>query len=419
LRIKAISAADACNACVVFTLYGANIYTSEYKKNSKKDSEMSLSSSDRFTANTYKKRWLTVIVVTGLFLILARIGAPYAVQYYINQQIKQTKGITGQVGDVDLHLYRGAYSVDDIKIYAVGEQSPPKPLLSVKRLDFSLAWSAVLNGNLVTDMVFTQPKIVVYDKDTTTPEQNQQVKDERTWIGLANNLVVFSIDTLKIVDGKVSLINQTKKGEIPTYIANINANVNNITNAQNLAKTLVTSVDVKGDLMGEATLSVVGKLDPFSEQANFDFNLEVQRFSVKQIQTVFNVYTPFDIEAGGIDGAMELAAKSNKVTGYAKAGVYNLSIFSWRDDIEKDGDGLFTLIFEGGADILSAILENDESQLVATRIPIEGTLDNTDISTFQAVISVLKNAFFDATKMQVDDIVSYESVETSSSTEEQ
>ena len=380
---------------------------------------MSLSRSDRFSADMHKRTWFTVIVVTVLLLILARVGAPYAVQYYINQQINQTKGITGQVGDVDLHLYRGAYSVDDIEIYAVDEQSSPKPLLSVKTLDFSLAWSAVLNGNLVTNMVFSQPKVVVYDKDTTTPEQNQQVKDERTWIGLANNLVVFSIDTLKIIEGKISLVNQTKKGEIPTYIANINADIKNITNAQNLTKTLVTSVDVKGDLMGEATLTLVGKLDPFSEQANFDFNMEVQRFSVKQIQTVFNVYTPFDIEAGGIDGAMELAAKSNEVNGYAKAGVYDLSIFSWREDAEKDDDGLFTIIFEGGADLLSAILENDESQLVAARIPIEGTLDSTDISTFQAVVSVLKNAFFDATKMQVDDIVSYESVTTSSSEEEQ
>jgi len=380
---------------------------------------MPLSRSDRFSADMHKRTWFTVIVVTVLLLILARIGAPYAVQYYINQQINQTKGITGQVGDVDLHLYRGAYSVDDIEIYAVDDQSSPKPLLSVKTLDFSLAWSAILNGNLVTNMVFSQPKIVVYDKDTTTPEQNQQVKDERTWIGLANNLVVFSIDTLKIIDGKISLVNQTKKGEIPTYIANINADINNITNAKNLTKTLVTSVDVTGDLMGEAALTLVGKLDPFSEQANFDFNLEIQRFSVKQIQTVFNVYTPFDIEAGGIDGAMELAAKSNEVNGYAKAGVYDLSIFSWREDVEKDDDGLFTIIFEGGADLLSAILENDESQLVAARIPIEGTLDNTDISTFQAVVSVLKNAFFDATKMKVDDIVSYESVATSSSEEEQ
>ncbi len=77
--------------------------------------------------------------MTLMLVISARIGAPYAVQYYINQQINQTKGMMGQVGDVDLHLYRGAYSVDDIEIYAVDEQSPPKPLLSVRTLDFSLA----------------------------------------------------------------------------------------------------------------------------------------------------------------------------------------------------------------------------------------------------------------------------------------
>lgn len=120
------------------------------------------------------------------------------------------------------------------------------------------------------------------------------------------------------------------------------------------------------------------------------------------------MYTPFDIEAGGIDGAMELVAKDNNLNGYVKAGVQNLSVFSWREDIEKDDDGIFTAIFEGSVDLLGSILENDESKLVAARIPIEGQLDNTDVSTFQAVISVLKNAFFDAFKMKVDNVISFE-----------
>lgn len=176
----------------------------------------------------------------------------------------------------------------------------------------------------------------------------------------------------------------------------------------------MTSLNIEGDLMGEAALSLKGQLDPFSEKANFDFNVEVQRFSVKHLETVFKVYTPFDIEAGGIDGAMEVAAKDNVLNGYAKAGVYDLSVFSWREDIEKDDDGLFTAIFEGSIDILSELLENDESELVAARIPIDGTLNNTDISTFQAVVSVLKNAFLEAFKMEVDDVISFETVESTS-----
>ncbi|MBH0025939.1 DUF748 domain-containing protein [Pseudoalteromonas sp. SWN29] len=368
-------------------------------------------------SNVFHSKWFNSLAAILLVLIIARIAAPYVVQYYVNYQLKHTQGVTGHVGDVDLFLYRGAYAIDDVEIYAVDATSAPKPLLSIQTLDFSLAWSALLKGNLVTNMAFTRPEIVIYDKDPNASEQNQQVKDETTWVGLANNLVLFSIDTLTIEKGKLSLVNSTNSGENPTFISNINAKIENITNAQNLSKTLVTTMNVEGALMGEAALKLNGKLDPFSKQANFDLNAEVQRFSVKNLDTVFKVYTPFDIEAGGIDGSMELVAKDNNLNGYVKAGVQNLSVFSWREDIEKDDDRIFTAIFEGSVDLLSSILENDESKLVAARIPIEGQLDNADVSTFQAVISVLKNAFFDAFKMKVDNVISFEDTDNKSNTE--
>ncbi|MEI8670337.1 DUF748 domain-containing protein [Pseudoalteromonas sp. B131b] len=368
--------------------------------------------------NSLHRKWFNFLVVIVLLLITLRIAAPYAVQQYVNYQLKHTQGITGHIGDVDLFLYRGAYAIDDVEIYATNATTAPRPLLAVKTLDFSLAWSALLKGNLVTNIAFMRPEIVIYDKNPNAAEQNQRVKDETTWIGLANDLVLFSIDTLTIEQGKLSLVNATSQGEKPTFISNINARIENITNAQNLSKTLVTTLNVEGALMGEAALRLNGKLDPFSKHANFDFNAEVQRFSVKNLDTVFKVYTPFDIEAGGIDGAMELVAKDNNLNGYVKAGVQNLRVFSWREDIEKDDDGIFTAIFEGSVDLLGSILENDESKLVAARIPIEGQLDNTDVSTFQAVISVLKNAFFDAFKMKVDNIISFEDTDNKSNNEE-
>lgn len=363
---------------------------------------MSLSSKLLFS------KWFNALVVVLLVSLIIRIAAPHAIQYYVNYQLKHTQGITGYVGDVDLFLYKGAYAIDDIEIYAVDSVSAPKPLLGVETLNFSLAWSALLKGNVVTNMVFTRPEIVIYDKDPNTVEQNQQVKDETTWVGLVNNLVLFSIDSLMVKQGNVTLVNVTNNTEQPTFVSNINARIKNITNAQNLENSLVTSLNIEGKLMGEAMLKLSGKLNPFSKQANFDLNAEVQRFSVKNLDTVFKVYTPFDIEAGGIDGAMELVAKNNNLTGYVKAGVQNLRVFSWREDIEKDDDGIFTVIFEGSVDLLSSILENDESKLVAARIPIEGQLNNTDVSTFQAVVSVLKNAFFDAFNMKIDDVISFE-----------
>lgn len=91
-----------------------------------------------FTFKHARNKWFSVLVATVLFLILLRAAAPYAVQYYVNQQLEQTQGITGHVGDVDLYLYRGAYAIDDVEIYAVDATSAPKPLLAVQTLDFLL-----------------------------------------------------------------------------------------------------------------------------------------------------------------------------------------------------------------------------------------------------------------------------------------
>ena len=186
-------------------------------------------------SNVFHSKWFNSLAVILLVLIIARIAAPYVLQQYVNYQLKHTQGVTGHVGDVDLFLYRGAYAIDDVEIYAVDATSAPKPLLSIQTLDFSLAWSALLKGNLVTNMAFTRPKIVIYDKDPNASEQNKQVKDETTWVGLANNLVLFSIDTLTIEQGKLTLVNSTNSGEKPTFISNINARIENITNAQNLS----------------------------------------------------------------------------------------------------------------------------------------------------------------------------------------
>ncbi|MBB1446518.1 hypothetical protein H5156_04935, partial [Pseudoalteromonas sp. SG41-6] len=141
---------------------------------------------------------------------------------------------------------------------------------------------------------------------------------------------------------------------------------------------------------------------------NEDGKEEGKRVAVKNEETGIKVYRTFDIAAGGRDGAMERVEKNNNLTGYVKAGVQNLRVFSWREDIEKDDDGVFTAIFEGSVDLLSSILENDESKLVAARIPIEGQLNNADVSTFQAIVSVFKNAFFDAFNMKIDDVISFE-----------
>lgn len=368
---------------------------------------------------TKSKTGLKLLCFSLIILVILRICAPFIVQQVVNRSLQNADGITGSIGDVELQLYRGAYNIQNIAIYAVDLENHKKPLLSIQQLDLSLLWSALIRGNIVTEIQIKTPEIVIYDDepDVTPSDEHQEITNEDTWIGLANDIVLFSIDKVSLSNGKITLINSTKAQQTHTYISDLNGQATNITNSQQLSDSLVSQFAFNGKLMGESSLSLKGQLNPSSKKANFDFNAEMQRFSMSHIDSAIKFYTPFDIEAGSLDGAMELVCKNGKIDGYLKAGIYDLNVFSWREDIEQDNDGPLTFIFENTMELFGNILENHNSDLVAARVPISGTLDNAEISTLATLISVIKNAFIEAFEMKVDNIISFEKNEIEESSE--
>ncbi|WAJ72407.1 DUF748 domain-containing protein [Catenovulum adriaticum] len=368
-----------------------------------------METSSTATKTKYKTR-LKLLCFSLIVLVILRLLAPFFVQQIANRSLQNAEGITGSIGDVDLQLYRGAYNIQNIAIYAIDLDNNKKPLLSIKQLDLSLLWSALFSGNIVTKMQIQQPEIVIYDNepDVTPTDEHQKLTNEDTWIGLANDIVLFSIDKVSISDGKITLINSKNEDQTNTYISDLHGQATNITNSQELSKSLASQFTFTGKLMGESSLKLKGQLDTLTKKANFDFNAEMQRFPIQHIDSAIKFYTPFDIEAGAIDGAMELVCKDGQIDGYLKAGIYDLNVFSWREDIEQDDDGPLTFIFENTMELFGNILENNDSDLVAARIPISGTLDNAEVSTLATLISLIKNAFVEAFEMKVDNIISFE-----------
>ncbi|GAC13494.1 DUF748 domain-containing protein [Aliiglaciecola lipolytica] len=362
------------------------------------------------------RKYISITVLcTLVILLLARVSAPYFVQRFINNTIASTDGLSGQVGDVDLHLYRGAYQIEDINLYVVGETDDARPLISVKKMDISILWSALLRGNIVSELTFYQPKIYLEDRENTQDIQNEEVKKQSTWVGLTQNLVPFSIDKITIFDGEMALKNINDEVESETRLSEVQGQISNITNSKELGKPLVSEFQLSAKLMDAAPVTLAGNIDPFAQKPTFNLDLTVAKFPVTYLDNVIKTYTPIDIEAGSVDGALELVSENGKIDGYAKAGIYNMEILSWREDIEKDGDNIFVAIFEGLTDLLGTLLENDEENLIAARVPISGTLSDTETETFAAILSMLRNAFIEALQMDIEDLFSINPEETSES----
>src|SRR4051812_43702224 len=82
-------------------------------------------------------------VIAGLIVILSLIGLrlylPVIAKDFITQQINRDPDYRGSIGDVEIHLIRGAYALDDLKIEKV-EGQKTYPLISVDQIEIGLSW---------------------------------------------------------------------------------------------------------------------------------------------------------------------------------------------------------------------------------------------------------------------------------------
>lgn len=352
-----------------------------------------------------------IMLAVVLVLLAVRIALPPVMVWYVNSLLEKQEGISGQVQDIDLALWRGGYVIKQIEINQLNDEGE-LPLFSAERIDIRLSWAALADGEIVSTMAFHQPVIMALDRADQEDITEDAVLDERTWIGLANNLTLFSIDKLAIHDGRIEFnaIAQDLLGEL--ILSNVEGEVVNLHN--NAQSELLTELDFSGTVAKQTPFIITGKFNPNVKLPMFDINMKMDRIPAAETADIIKIYAPFDVEAGEFELATELASDKGRLNGYVKFGIYDLKIFSWKEDVVKDvikGDGNPLQIFvEGISAMLATLLENSKHNLIATRIPVSGDFNEPDISRLKALAGLLRNAFIEAYQLNLEDIIDFSSV---------
>lgn len=358
-----------------------------------------------------------IAIGIGLLLLAARIAAPYCMVGYVNNLLQQQQGISGHVDDIDLALWKAGYDIKHIEIFQHNENGK-LPLFAAKRISMQLSWSALLKGEIVSTMAFYQPVIMALDNTAQEDITEDAILDERTWIGLANNLTLFSIDSLSLYDGRIEFnaIAKDLLGEL--ILSDVRGEIRNLHN--NADSQLLTDIDIKGTVGGTAPFFIRGKFNPNAHQPSFDIDMQMEKLPTDVTDDIMKIYAPFDVEAGEFELAAELASDHGQVNGYVKAGIYQLEVFTWKDDVVADvlhgDDNPLQLFVEGLSAALAELFENDKQQLIATRIPIQGDISSPDTSIFKALSGLFHNAFVQAYQMKIEDIIDYSSVKADRTT---
>lgn len=348
----------------------------------------------------YRRRNLIVVAAIVLLLIGARLVLPYAVKSYLNDRMAHMGDYHGHLVNVDLQLWRGAYSIDRFTITKVSAKVPV-PLLSVSRMDIALSWRAIFHGMLRGKMKLIQAELNFVDGGSRGESQAGKGVDWRQKLRL---LAPAELDQLTIVDSTVTFQNFVSSPRVNLKMTDVNGTATNLSNVDRRGGSRVADMQATAKVLGSADLQTRASFDPLEKNGDFEFELTINKIDLKQLNALARAYTGLDFASGNGDFVMQLNATNGHLEGYAKPLFHDLQMFSWKQDVEVDHKNPLQLAWEVVAQGVTSVFKNHGKDQFATRVPISGEIGDQSLGTWSAVINVLRNAFVKAYTPQLENL---------------
>ena len=345
-----------------------------------------------------KKKWIWISTIVVL-LVAIRIALPFILEKYVDKTLDALNGYKGSVYDIDLNLYRGAYVIDSLDIKKTGD-SIPVPFVSIAKTDISLHWSALFDGSLVGEVILHHP-VLNFAKSKSNSEQDGSGAD---WTKTLNELIPVRINRFEVIDGEIAFKDFGTSPQIDISVEDLNLLAKNLTNIKSKNDTLPSTLEASGTSIGGGHLNVNAEMNVMKEIPDLDLNLEFEGVEMTALNDFVRAYTNTDVEKGVFNLYTEIIIKDAQLTGYVKPVLENLEIVDWN---ESEG-GFLQKTWESVVGAVTELFENQSKEQVATRVPLQGNLNNPDVGIVSTVWNVFKNAFIQAFSKQVDGTLEFE-----------
>jgi hypothetical protein len=329
-----------------------------------------------------------VLLVLAVVLGIGRAILPWAVRDYVNRTLDRSPLYAGRIGEVRIHLLRGAYSIEDVRLNKTAG-SIPVPFFSAKRVDFALEWKALLHRRVVGRMLMDQPEINFVDAPA---EGEAQTGGGGAWLQMITDLFPFKINSAVVQNGSIHFRAYEAAKPVDVYISQVEATIDNLGNIRDETNPLVSTVEAAGLVMDQAKFEYKMTLDPFSYRPTFHMALRLLGLDVTKINDLALAYGKFDFKRGWFDLVLETDVKEGQITGYAKPLFRNLKVFSLSQDLKEDKVlQFFWQALVGGA---TSLFKNHARDQFGTLIPFSGDATGATTADILATIgNILRNAF--------------------------
>jgi hypothetical protein len=334
------------------------------------------------------RRFLIAILMIAVVAGVGRAILPWAVRNYVNRTLDRNPLYQGTIGPVKVHLWRGAYSIQDIRISKTSG-NVPVPLFSAKDLDFALQWKALLHHKIVGRVLMDAPEINFVDAPS---EEESQTGEGGPWLQMIRDLFPFKINQALVRNGSVHFRAYQTAKPVDVYLSEVNGSVDNLGNIRNDTTPLVASVQATAVAMDQAKFEIKMTLDPFSYRPTFHLVLRLLGLDVTKINDLALSYGKFDFKRGWFDLVVEADSKEGQMSGYVKPLFRNLKVFSLTKDLKEDN--VLQFFWQALVGFATTVFKNQSRDQVGTLVPFTGSSEGKTSTDLLATLgNLLRNAF--------------------------
>jgi len=328
---------------------------------------------------------VTVVAV----VLAARAYAPVAIQRYVNGVLDRTPGYQGSIGDVDLSLLRGAYTIEAVRIDKTGGRVPV-PFFRARAVDLSLRWWALFRGAVVGEVWLDTPQVNFVVGPSPADRQGGTEAD---WRDTVKALLPVRIDRLTVKSGSIHVRSFRSDPPFDVYLRDVDGTADNLANSRDVAETLVARIQATARPMEAGRLDLRASLDPFRDPPDFDLDLQLNGLALRHLNRFFRAYGGIDVERGTLRVDAELASHGGAFRGYAKPFFESVDVLK-PQELRKQApwSSLWEALVGGAAEVF----EDQPDDRVATRIPISGRVESPRIGLWRTLANVVRNAYFEA-----------------------
>lgn len=328
-----------------------------------------------------KKKYKVVIGIVAL-LVVIRIVLPYVLLHYANKTLATMKGYYGQIDDIDLSIYRGAYTINDIYLNKVDNLSNRESdFFKAKNIDLSVEWGAILKGSIVGELEFDSP-VLIFTKDKV--ELSDVKKDTTDFRKLLKDFMPLRVNRFEVNKGNLRYADDTSKPKVDIALKKTHILALNLSNVTDDKVELPSTIAANAEVY-QGTLNFSMKLNALNEQPTFDLNAEIKNTNLVLLNDFLKAYGNFDVNKGTFGLYTEMATKEGKFKGYVKPIIKDLDVVGSSDK----RDSFFNKVYEQIVGTGGVILRNQMKQQVATKISLEGDFKNPETNTIEAIWEVL------------------------------